>query len=79
MTKFSSKRDVGYVRVQDQLWLWVENLVVAPQGVSNQGNEENMQRTTEFSGTVYSGGGLVIQGTQNAGRDIVYNNTSSTR
>jgi hypothetical protein len=71
MTKFSSVNDPGYVRVRDQLWLWIEEITVQSAAGSNQA-PENSQPRIEYSGTIYSGGGLVIQGAQNAGRDITY-------
>ena len=68
MTKFTSKNDPGYVRVSDVLWLWISEV--------EKKKEERIRHDSADGphasyGAVYSGGGPVIIGSNNAGRDIV--------
>jgi len=67
MTKFTGKNDPGYVRVCDVLWLWISEM--------EKKNDERSQDDSPGSadagyGLVYSGGGNVFIGSNNAGGDI---------
>jgi hypothetical protein len=46
MTKFRSNTDSGYIRVRDQLWLWVNAL---SQGNESSGSSQQMQVEVEDS------------------------------
>lgn len=67
MTKFTGKNDPGYVRVCDVLWMWIAEM-----------EKKNDERSQDDSpgiahagyGLVYSGGGPVFIGSNNAGRDV---------
>lgn len=87
MTRFSGPGDAGYVRVRDQLWLWVD--AVAQRSVEDRADRNNTntrvhqeqpkQMLLQYSGTVYSGGGPVFQGSQTAGRDLHFDFGSRRR
>jgi len=64
MTKFAGKNDPGYVKVCDILWLWISGM--------EKKNDERIQDGSADAGygPVYSGGGPVFIGSNNAGRDI---------
>jgi protein SERAC1 len=47
MTKFTSEKDAGYVRVRDQLWLWVEEAKKAR--VSNVISESSQMHAVDES------------------------------
>lgn len=78
MTKFTGKKDAGYIRVRDQLELWVE--AAAKQATMAQTTDVNQDRESnakdESRGTrsnVQSGGGAIFMGNVTAGRDFRYN------
>ncbi|KAI9666477.1 MAG: hypothetical protein M1821_004413 [Bathelium mastoideum] len=67
MTKFSDKNDSGYVRVCGVLWLWVSEM----ENKRHRNTEDDSQDGLRAEyGPIYSGGGSVFVGSNNAGRDI---------
>jgi len=81
MTKFSSAKDAGYVAVSDQLWLWADTLKKTETQFMEEIREGRNKKfgtmqdvgSSVYSGSVNSGGGLVFQGNQSAGRDFNVN------
>ena len=78
MTKFTGATDDGYVKVQNQLWLWVD--MIQKQNKKKKDSAHSKERDSKepresearqvANGPIYSGGGPVFLGSQNAGRDI---------
>lgn len=84
MTRFSGPTDNGYVRVSEQLWLWVDTIERTLQSSAPAPSELREKRNKKFgsmqdidpqperAGFFHSGGGPIIFGSQSAGRDISY-------
>jgi hypothetical protein len=88
MTKFTGATDDGYVKVQNQLWLWVG--MIQKQNKKKEVSADSKERDSKepdsiepdmkepearqvANGPINSGGGPVFLGSQNAGRDININ------
>ena len=73
IVRFSGPRDAGYIRVRDQLWLWVDVVQRKLEEQNTEVRQNPNQMLSHYSGTVFSSGGPVFQGSQNAGRDLNLN------
>lgn len=67
MIRFANKNDPGYVKICDVLWLWIRDI--------EKKSDEHVQNDSPSNahagdGSVYSGGGPVFVGSNNAGRDV---------
>jgi len=78
MTKFTGKDDPGYVSVCDVLWLWISTI----EEKKKKKGGDDITGDPPISihggyGPVYSGGGSVFIGSNNAGRDVTNINFGS--
>ena len=80
MARFSNANDTGYQAVSGQLWLWIDEIAQTTLASSPPTGETN-PRLMDAAGpsgqglTIYSGNyifdrGTLIQGNQNASRDL---------
>lgn len=69
MTRFTGKTDPGYVKVCDVLWLWI-SLVEGEKKNDERIEDDPPGNTAAGHSPVYSGGGPVFIGSNNAGRDV---------
>ena len=67
MTKFTGKNDPGYVNVCDILWLWISEI---EKKNDERSQDDSLGSARAGYGPVYSGGGPVFIGSNNAGRDV---------
>jgi hypothetical protein len=70
MTKFLGENDPGYVNVCDVLWLWISTIEEKKKNSNDSIAGDPAGSTYGGYGPVYSGGGSVFIGSNNAGRDI---------
>ncbi|EUC44643.1 hypothetical protein COCMIDRAFT_27072 [Bipolaris oryzae ATCC 44560] len=74
MTKFSGELDSGYIRLRDQLWLWIQafNKTKGVSAVSEQ-SQVQARDTPQDRSAVSSNGGAIFMGSVSAGRYFTYN------